>query len=89
MAGGRGVLSSADLLSGCPGASDRAAEERLSFREAKRRVVERFERQYLQDLLRVHRGNISRASEAAQKNRRAFWELLRKHHIDAARFREG
>ena len=32
--------------------------------------------------LLMHHGNISRAARAAQKSRRAFWELIRKHHID-------
>jgi DNA-binding NtrC family response regulator len=54
-----------------------------SFREAKTR----FERTYIEDLLVAHDGNISRAARAANKNRRAFWELIRKHQIDVSRFR--
>ena len=54
-----------------------------SFKEAKARAVDEFERQYLSDLLLVHHGNITKAALAAKKNRRAFWQLLRKHHIDA------
>jgi len=54
-----------------------------SFREAKAR----FERAYIEDLLHVHRGNITRAAQAAHKNRRAFWELIRKHHIDVQGFK--
>ena len=54
-----------------------------SFREAKARVVAQFERDYIRDLLVSHSGNISRAAAAAGKNRRAFWELIRKHAIDA------
>ena len=53
-----------------------------SFKEAKARAVDQFERQYLSDLLLAHHGNISQAALAAKKNRRAFWQLLRKHHID-------
>jgi DNA-binding NtrC family response regulator len=56
-----------------------------SFREAK---VE-FERVYIEDLLLAHSGNISRAARAAHKDRRAFWELIRKHHIDVNSFRAG
>lgn len=51
------------------------------FREAKRRVVAEFERTYLRDILNAHGGNIANAARAAEKNRRAFWELLRKHSI--------
>lgn len=53
-----------------------------SFKDAKARAVVKFERQYLSDLLLAHQGNITRAAQAAKKNRRAFWQLLRKHHID-------
>jgi two-component system, NtrC family, response regulator GlrR len=54
-----------------------------SFKNAKDRVVNQFERNYLQSLLLVYQGNITRAAEAAQKDRRAFWELMRKHQIDS------
>ena len=57
------------------------------FQEAKARAVARFERSYLEELLAAFGGNITRAARAAQKNRRAFWELIRKHDIDARRFR--
>ena len=57
------------------------ARRPLSFREAKAREVEQFERRYLTDLLELHAGNISRAARAAQKNRRAFFELLRKYGL--------
>jgi DNA-binding NtrC family response regulator len=58
-----------------------------SFKEAKQRVVDAFERGYLERLLASHLGNVSRAAAAAQKNRRALWELLRRHDIDPNRFR--
>ena len=57
------------------------------FNEAKRRFVEQFERAYLEKLLSFHGGNISRAAQAAQKHRRALFELIRKHGIDVERFR--
>jgi DNA-binding NtrC family response regulator len=59
-----------------------------SFREAKARVVASFERRYVEKMLANHRGNVSRAAAAAGKHRRAFWELVRKHDIDADRFRD-
>ena len=52
-----------------------------SFRALKARAVAQFERSYLQAVLLEHDGNINSASRAAQKNRRAFWELLRKHQM--------
>ncbi len=57
------------------------------FQEAKARAIARFERSYLEELLATFGGNITRAARAARKNRRAFWELIRKHAIDARRFR--
>ena len=56
-----------------------------SFRALKAQCVEQFERNYLQTLLAAHDGNITHAATAAQKNRRAFFELLRKHHLVAHR----
>lgn len=58
-----------------------------SFQEMKRKLVEQFERTYLQSLLIVSDGNITRAAEAAHKNRRAFFELMKKYDIDADQFR--
>jgi DNA-binding NtrC family response regulator len=52
-----------------------------SFRAVKAGVVRRFEREYLEGILRLHQGNIAQAAAAAHKNRRAFWELLRKHGL--------
>jgi len=58
-----------------------------SFQAAKARAVERFERGYLESMLARCDGNIARAADASSKNRRAFWELMRKHGIDAATYR--
>ncbi len=60
-----------------------------SFQAAKARIITQFERSYIQGLLSTYRGNISRSAQAAQKNRRAFWQLLRKHQIDVQRFKQG
>ena len=53
-----------------------------SFQEAKASFIAQFERTYIQKLLLSCQGNISKAARAARKNRRAFWQLIRKHHID-------
>lgn len=58
-----------------------------SFADAKRRVVDQFERERLIAALREADGNIAQAARAERKPRRAFFELLRKHGIDARRFR--
>ena len=54
-----------------------------SFQTAKDRAVALFEKGYLIDMLFAHQGNITKAAQAAGKNRRAFWQLLQKHGIDA------
>ncbi|RZI83943.1 MAG: sigma-54-dependent Fis family transcriptional regulator [Rubrivivax sp.] len=58
-----------------------------SFQAAKTRVVDAFERSYIERLLVANGGNITQAAEVAQKHRRALFELIRKHGISAERFR--
>jgi len=53
-----------------------------AFKKAKLQAVAQFEKKYIQGLLATHHGNISQSAKAAQKNRRAFWELIRKHKIE-------
>jgi len=62
---------------------------KMTFKEAKAEVVSQFEKEYIIKLLHTHQGNITRAAQSAQKNRRAFWELIRKHQIDAQTFKPG
>jgi two-component system response regulator GlrR len=57
--------------------------EDQSFQTMKSRAVWRFEHDFLTSVLHAHRGNVTRAAAAAKKNRRAFWELLRKHGLAA------
>lgn len=72
---------------------DKVVEDMLAngsgepFRSAKARLVTEFERHYISSLLTHHHGNISQAAKAASKNRRAFWELMRKHQIAADSYR--
>ncbi|OPY75267.1 MAG: Transcriptional regulatory protein QseF [Syntrophorhabdus sp. PtaU1.Bin050] len=75
------VIRRGDIMLHVPPAADSCASSE-SFRMAKARVVEQFEREYIEGLLKTHRGNITRAAQAAEKNRRAFWELIRKHRIN-------
>lgn len=82
LAEGRIVVTEAEFdLTGGP------QHQAASFREAKALAVAQFEKSYIESLLHVFGGNITRAAEAAQKNRRAFWELIRKHNIQTQQFR--
>jgi DNA-binding NtrC family response regulator len=58
------------------------ADSPSSFRDAKARVIVEFEREYILRVLSSCAGNVSQAARVAGKNRRAFWELIRKHRID-------
>jgi len=57
-----------------------------SFHDAKALAIAQFERRYLTELLAHTLGNISAAARLAQKERRAFGKLLKKHGIDRANF---
>jgi DNA-binding NtrC family response regulator len=61
------------------------ATRHASFREAKARVIEQFERTYLSALLSTHQGNISQAAKHAGKERRAFTRLLEKYALHKPR----
>ena len=67
----------------------KAATCKMSFKEAKADVVKKFERTYIERLLLSYQGNITKAAQAAQKNRRAFWQFIRKHQIDVQTFKPG
>jgi two-component system response regulator GlrR len=68
-----------------PGDDDRLGQ--MSFQEMKAKVVSQFEATYIRNLLTACRGNVSQAAQAAQKERRTFWQLVRKHNIDVRKFR--
>jgi DNA-binding NtrC family response regulator len=53
----------------------------------KARVVEDFERGYIEHLLGASGGNVTHAARAAGKNRRAFFALMRKYRIAPEPFR--
>jgi DNA-binding NtrC family response regulator len=60
---------------------------RDSLRVAKSKVIGHFEKGFIENLLLIHQGNITASAAAAGKNRRAFWELIRKHKIDVEYYR--
>jgi two-component system response regulator GlrR len=55
-----------------------------SFQEAK----DKFERDYLANLLKITAGNVTQAARIAQRNRTEFYKLLNRHHLNAEAFRE-
>lgn len=55
----------------------------LSFTEAR----QRFEREYLVDLLKMTDGNVADAARLAQRNRTEFYRLLQKHALTPGHFK--
>ena len=54
----------------------------MRFKDAKAKVLDAFERQYLQDLLQRHQLNISKAAREAGIDRRHLYRLLEKYNIE-------
>ena len=72
---------------GAPPAATPACAASVSFRDAKARAVEDFERRFLMQALIESRGNIALAARSVGKERKAFDRLLRKHGIDRDSYR--
>ncbi|MCG5508750.1 sigma-54 interaction domain-containing protein [Ectothiorhodospira lacustris] len=53
----------------------------MSFTQAKKQAIDRFEKGYLRDMLQQAGGNVTLAARMAGKERRAFGKLLKKHGI--------
>jgi DNA-binding NtrC family response regulator len=94
----RNVVERLDLLplhEALPGAAPPARPKgrpALKLAEARDRVLAQFEREYLEDLLRHTRGNVTRAAELAGLSRRYFTQLMMKHGVvrkAATRARDG
>ena len=71
-------ITGEDLLLG-----SESSDDVPSFREAKRR----FERDYVARVLRLCKGNISRAARIAKKDRKDFYDVMRRNQINPAEFR--
>jgi len=61
---------------------------RLSFKDAKDRMILMFHEQYIRSLLRESKGNISKAAELAGIQRQYLHRLMKESGIDAADFRQ-
>jgi DNA-binding NtrC family response regulator len=52
------------------------------FRSERAAAVAAFERRYVEELLRKHRGNVTHAAREARQDRRAFGRFIKKYKID-------
>jgi DNA-binding NtrC family response regulator len=68
-------------------ASDAAEQQSAtqSFQQLKAQVINQFEQTYVRRMVLIHDGNITKVAQEAGQDRRAFWELMRKHCIVARR----
>ena len=57
------------------------------FRDVKQETIDSFERSYLTELLRVHRGNLAQAARAAGMDRKNLWALVERHGLDRGKFK--
>lgn len=55
--------------------------------DAKQALIERFERQYVEQMLVATGGNLSEAARRAGKDRKSFWELAQRYMLDPERYR--
>ena len=58
-----------------------AVSNQMPLKDAKDRIIEAFEKQYLEDLIEQHDGNVSRAARVAGMDRKSITRLLKKHQI--------
>ena len=85
MARGAQILPAHTAITGL--ITDRAASGEAigSFRDGRAEAIASFERRYVEDLLRRHNGNITRAAIEARKDRRAFGRLVKKYALNCVR----
>jgi len=75
------LLTDSPLSTRAP-ASEHMTRFKYSFNEEKKVLVNRFEREYLDQILCRARGNISKAAGMAKKERRSFCRLMQKHGLE-------
>src|SRR5204863_3568753 len=76
------MISVDDALANDAGAPALGIRTDLPFKEAKGQLVEMFEREYIEDLMRRHKMNLSAAAREAQIDRKHLRELIRKYGLD-------
>jgi len=59
----------------------------LSYREAKSRILERFNREYLSVILSENQGNVTHAARKCGLERQAFQQILRRYGVKSRDFR--
>jgi two-component system, NtrC family, response regulator GlrR len=73
------IVEAADLRIRVPSSSKETGAG--SMKRAKARALDEFEKSYVTEMLRTHGGNVTQAAHEAQKERRSFGRLVKKHHL--------
>jgi DNA-binding NtrC family response regulator len=76
-------------VSGNAGGAASQLDLSRKFRDLKRQVIEAFEREYTEEILRRHGGNIAAAARQAGVDRKNLWSLVKKYEIDVDELRRG
>ena len=71
-----------DMLEGDERTDKMQIDSSLPFKEAKQKLVEVFEKEYLEDLLKRNNHNLSKAAREAKVDRKHIRNLLKKYGID-------
>jgi len=61
-------------------------ESSSRFNDARARTIEAFERRYLEEMIRKHNGNVTRAAREAGKERRSFGRMIKKYGLSRVGF---
>ena len=64
-----------------PAVAAATAAGAANFRQVRKSAIEAFERAFVEQTLREHRGNVTRSAKAVGKDRRAFGRLVKKYSI--------
>jgi two-component system response regulator GlrR len=60
----------------------------VPYSQAREQVLSNFTSQYLDEILRKHKGNVTKAAQAAKLGRQSFHRLLKIHQIDSQTYRQ-
>ncbi|MCC7429917.1 sigma-54-dependent Fis family transcriptional regulator [bacterium] len=63
-------------------------QEQLTFQDAKNKIIDEFEVNYIRQLLEKTNGNVTHSSEIAKTDRSSFQRIMRKHGIKSRSFKE-
>lgn len=76
------LIGTEDLPAGAQNGPVRAANKAENFREARRRILEAFEKAYLIQLLADFHGNVAQAARSAGKSRTSLWNYVKKYSLN-------